>query len=62
MVRVTNTPGNGGSWSPAVVPDGTVLFTSDRDGKREIYRLTKAGEVIRVTYTSGNGESWSPAW
>jgi serine/threonine protein kinase len=38
----------------------TVLFTSDRDGKREVYRLTGAREVTRVTYTPGNGESWSP--
>ena len=41
--------------------DDTVLFTSDRDGKREIYRLTGTGELERVTYTPGNGESWSPA-
>ncbi len=60
-VRVINTPGNGESWSPALVPDGTVLFTSDRDGKREVYRLTEAGEVVRVTNTPGNGGSWSPA-
>jgi len=60
VVRVTNTPGDGESWSPALVPDGTVLFTSDRDGKREVYRLTKAGEVVQVTNTPGDGESWSP--
>jgi WD40 repeat protein len=41
--------------------DNTVLFTSDRDGKREIYRLIVTGELERVTYTPGNGESWSPA-
>jgi len=43
-----------------VLTDDTVLFTSDRDGKREIYRLTGTGEVERVTYTPSNGESWSP--
>jgi len=40
---------------------GAVLFTSDRDGKREVYRLTSTAEVQRVTYTPGNTESWSPA-
>jgi len=38
-----------------------LTFVSDRDGKREVYRLTGAGEVVRVTYTPDNGESWSPA-
>jgi hypothetical protein len=42
--------------------DDTILFTSDRDGKREIYRLTGAGETVRLTHTPGNGESWSPVW
>jgi Tol biopolymer transport system component/tRNA A-37 threonylcarbamoyl transferase component Bud32 len=58
--RVTHTPGDGESWSPAILPDGTVLFTSDRDGKREVYRLNVEG-TQRVTHTPGNGESWSPA-
>ena len=43
------------------MPDGAILFTSDRDGKREVYRLTGAGEVAQITHTPGNGESWSPA-
>ena len=42
-------------------PDGILFFTSDRDGKREVYRLNGAGEVIQVTCTLGNGESWGPA-
>jgi hypothetical protein len=37
-----------------------VLFTSDRDGKQEIYRLSGAG-LERVTYSPGQSESWSPA-
>jgi hypothetical protein len=41
--------------------DDTVLFASDRGGKREVYRLTGAGEVAQITHTPGNGESWSPA-
>jgi len=45
---------------PSLTSSST-LFVSDREGKREIYRLAEAGEVVRVTYTSGDGESWSPA-
>lgn len=39
---------------------GSFYFTSNRDGKREVYRLDEDG-VIRVTYTSGEAESWAPA-
>jgi len=45
-------PSPGGSYS---------VFVSNRDGRREIYRLTGAGEVERVTHTPGGAESWSPA-
>jgi predicted secreted acid phosphatase len=38
-----------------------VLFTSDRDGKREVYRITSTEEAQQVTHTPGRGESWSPA-
>jgi hypothetical protein len=38
-----------------------ILFTSNRDGKREIYRL-RGGQVERVTHTPEPGESWSPVW
>jgi hypothetical protein len=38
-----------------------VLFTSDRDGKREVYRITSIEEAQQVTHTPGKGESWSPA-
>jgi Tol biopolymer transport system component len=37
------------------------LFTSDRDGKREIYHLTLEGDVVQVTRSPGNAESWDPA-
>ncbi|RPI93569.1 MAG: hypothetical protein EHM40_09480, partial [Chloroflexi bacterium] len=37
----------------------TLYFTSNRDGKAEIYKLTKKG-VERVTQTPGNSESWGP--
>src|SRR4030065_1302144 len=36
---------------------GELLFTSDRDGKREIYRLSGRG-AERITFTSGDSESW----
>lgn len=36
-----------------------ILFTSNRTGKREIYRMSAAG-VLQVTRTPGKGESWSP--
>jgi TolB protein len=37
-----------------------LYFTSNRDGRREIYRLDSDAGVVRVTHTS-RGESWSPA-
>jgi serine/threonine protein kinase/Tol biopolymer transport system component len=36
-----------------------LLFTSNRDGKMEIYRLTPETGVERVTRSPGNSESWS---
>jgi len=41
------------------LPKSYPVFVSDREGKREIYRLTE-GEVVRVTHTPGHGESWAP--
>jgi tRNA A-37 threonylcarbamoyl transferase component Bud32 len=58
------------SSTPAAAPAGgsgaanqafDFYFTSSRDGKREIYRLSAAGESIRVTNTPGFLESFSPA-
>jgi hypothetical protein len=46
--------------SSTPVMDDAVLFTSDRDGGREVYRLNR-GETVRLTHTPGDGESWSPA-
>jgi hypothetical protein len=42
-----------GSLAPAQ------FFVSNRDGKREVYRLSGAG-VERVTHTPGYAESWEP--
>ncbi|MBK9604113.1 MAG: PD40 domain-containing protein [Anaerolineales bacterium] len=41
------------SWSPALGVSGGVYFTSNRDGKMEIYRLVN-GKTERVTNTPGN--------
>jgi Tol biopolymer transport system component len=41
--------------------DGGILFTSNREGKREVYRLSTTGQSIRVTHTPGDGESWDPS-
>ena len=50
----------GESWD-AIHTNNGLLFTSTRDGKREIYRLHD-GQIERVTHTPGLGESWSPAF
>ena len=46
---------------PALVVGEGILFTSTRDGGREVYRL-RAGEVERLTETPGRSESWGPSW
>ncbi|MGC9398139.1 MAG: hypothetical protein ACP5HM_03270, partial [Anaerolineae bacterium] len=51
-------PGDSESWAPIPTAGGSLLFTSTRDGKREIYRLTAEGTTERVTHTPGEGESW----
>ena len=57
--------GNGGAGGPAdQAPLGQgdgILLTSNRDGKREIYRL-HAGQSERLTETPSRWESWSPVW
>jgi len=37
-----------------------LYFTSNREGKAEIYKLSD-GQTIRLTSTGGSAESWSPA-
>jgi len=36
------------------------LFTSNRDGKPEVYQLNNEGEMIRITNTPGSAGSWDP--
>jgi len=69
VLRWTHSPAGSESWNPTLTPDGRVLFVSNRDGKREIYRVVSAangrmeasGEVLRWTHSPGDSESWSPA-
>jgi hypothetical protein len=57
--------GDGADTAPGIVAPWAaqegILFTSTRDGKREIYRLHD-GQTERLTETPGGAESWSPIW
>jgi len=44
----------------SISPKGSFVFTSNRDGKMEIYKLDDSGNPIRITHTSGKAESWAP--
>ena len=48
-----------GALSP-LADSGVVYFTSDRDGKVEIYKLS-GGQTTRLTTTGGNAANWSPS-
>jgi len=50
----------GKNWDPAIGTSGNIYFTSNRDGKAEIYRLIN-GKIEPVTDTPGQFESWGPA-
>ena len=52
--------GEGDNSDPVLSLSGNLYFTSDRGGKREIYRLIN-GIVEPVTNTPGSFESWGPA-
>lgn len=60
--QVTNAPKS--STQPAFSPDGAWLgFISDRDGKRQVYRIAlRGGEAERLTNASEsvNSFAWSP--
>src|SRR5437867_2127924 len=61
-IRLTNNPGN--DRLPSCSPDGTrIAFTSNRDGKDEIYVIQADGSnVKRLTFNSSDdwGAVWSP--
>src|SRR5688572_14661471 len=53
------------STQPAFSPDGTsIAFVSDRDGKRQLYRIAVTGgeaEKLTTTEEGVNNFAWSPA-
>ena len=53
--------GAGTNWDPILSSSGNIYFTSNRDGKAEIYRRFPDGKVERVTHTDGEFESWGAA-
>jgi len=53
--------GDGTNWDPNFSSSGNIYFTSNRDGKAEIYRRFPNGKVERVTHTDGEFESWGAA-
>jgi hypothetical protein len=59
VIRVTHTRGLAASWAPTLSKTNTLYFTSNRDGKPEIYKLVE-GKVLGVTHTHGTGKSWAP--
>jgi len=47
--------------SPDWSPDGRIFFTSNRDGKRDIYSLKPDGSAVaRFTTTGATSPAWSP--
>ena len=50
-------------WGGSIVKSvsGSTYFTSDRTGKREIYRLDNEDEATRMTNSPRDGQSWSPS-
>ncbi len=48
------------SLSAVIGADSTFYFTSNRSGKREVYRFSSEGQIVQVTNTPGQAESWSP--
>lgn len=59
LTQITNTPQEGGNWSPSINADGTrIAFASDRDlvgtnadGNEEIFRWISPSTFIQITNT-----------
>ena len=53
--------GGGNNWDPVLSSSGNIYFTSNRDGKAEIYRRFPDGRIERVTHTDREFQSWGAA-
>jgi serine/threonine protein kinase len=53
--------GDGINWDPVLSSGGNIYFTSNRDGKAEIYRRFPDGKIERFTNTPDPFESWGAA-
>lgn len=60
VIQVTQSNGEVKNQEPIMSSDNSVLFTSNRSGKREIHHLTHEGDVRRITHSPGGTESWHP--
>jgi len=62
LKQLTTIPGS--DYDPAWAPDGKrIVFTSERDGRKEIYILTiETGAATRLTNTTGDIENIQPSW
>lgn len=50
----------GENWDPILGPNRTLYFTSNRDGKMEVYSMDgRTGAVTRVTNTPHGSETWT---
>jgi Tol biopolymer transport system component len=55
-------PGTKGQLnSPVSEANGYLYFTSDKNGKAEIWMMDPKGQIVQVTHTPDPYESWSPA-
>ena len=60
QIRLTDNPAQ--DSEPEFSPDGEyIVFTSNRDGNREIYRMDSNGENL-VNLTKNNADDWSPRY
>jgi outer membrane protein assembly factor BamB/uncharacterized protein YeaC (DUF1315 family) len=61
LARSILAPNQSAPSLPAIIgADSTFYFTSNRSGKREVYRFSSDGQIVQVTHTPGTGESQSP--
>jgi Tol biopolymer transport system component len=61
LVNLTNNPAS--DYKPSYSPDQAwAAFTSDRDGNREVYLLTKAGELELYNLTNHPSQDQSSDW